>query len=157
MKWCQPQCEVLEGIHTTFAFSCFFDNVMPLTENILLPGQQAAFIFDKTNQFAETATRCFQEIKRFRDSGDKLGSLQFRSRKKCAPLQAADMLVGLIRDDVSRMARGEPRLPVINALVRHHNLYVGYFDKANLSEYVPGIRMGWIDEALVPRCENPRI
>jgi hypothetical protein len=121
---------------------------MPLAENLLLSGQQASFIFDQTKQFAETATRCYQEIKRLRDWGDKLGLLQFRSRKRCAPLQAADMLVGLVRDDVSRMTRGEARLPVINTLIQHHNLYMGYFDKTNLSEYIRGIRAGWIDQAL---------
>jgi hypothetical protein len=117
-------------------------------DNILPQGQQVAFIFDQQNEFAPRALAAYQEIKELRDWNNRLGSIQFRSRIGCPPLQGADMLVSLIRDDVSRVKKGVERHRAIERLTKDGNVLVGYFDKDNLPAYVDGIRAGRVDRAL---------
>jgi len=96
-----------------FCFQLLIDMLLEPLERILPPGQQVAFIFDQTNEFAKDAVVAYQGIKELRDKNNRLGSIQFRSRIGCPPLQAADMLVGLVRDDMSRIKRGIDRHPAI--------------------------------------------
>jgi hypothetical protein len=131
-----------------FCFQLLIDMLLSPLENILPQGQQVAFIFDQQNEFAPRALTAYQEIKGLRDRNNRLGSIQFRSRIGCPPLQAADMLVGLIRDAVSRTKKGIERPRAIERLTKDRNVLVGYFDSENLPKYVKDIRSARVDRAL---------
>ena len=103
-------------------------------------GQQVAFVFDQNNQFSVDALRAFNEIKELRDRHNRMGSILFRPRTDCPPLLAADLVVYLIRDDLSRLSRGTERRDIVDRLIQRQNLLVGYYDKDNLAAYVEGIR-----------------
>jgi hypothetical protein len=128
-----------------FCFQLFFDNLIPLLEttNLRLPeGQQAAFVFDRNQQFRREADRAFDEIKEIRDENNRMGSLTWGDRKRHLPLQAADLIAYLVRNDMSLVLKGEPRRDWVDELIKKRNIHVGYFDKNNLQKYVDGITDG---------------
>ena len=131
-----------------FSFQMFFDLPLPQLEKFDPPlpkGDQVAFIFDQNQQFEEEAIKAFHDIKQLRDKHDRMGSIDFRSRKKCRVLEVADLIVYLMRDDLSRLTRGEKRRrDWIDELRQRENLLVGYYDKGNLPRYVSGVLAGKI-------------
>lgn len=132
-----------------FCFQLVIDMWLSELGKILPQGQRAAFVFDQTNEFATDAMAAYQGISEVRDPKNLLGSIQFWSRKGCPPLQAADMLVGLVRDDVSRGTRGLERPNrAVDELTKDRNVRAGYFDKQNLPKYVAMIRAGRSRRAL---------
>jgi hypothetical protein len=125
-----------------FAFQLFFDMLLPKLEKFDPPlpkGQQVAFLFEQ-NQFQGLAAKAFWEIKKIRDKNNRLGSINFFSKDKCVPFQAADMTGWLFREDLSRQKKGLPRREWVDQLIERQNAIVGYYDRQNLAIHVAEIR-----------------
>ncbi len=130
-----------------FTFQMFFDLILPQLEKFDPPlpkGHQVAFIFEQNQQFEADAIKAFHAIKGLRDKHDRMGSIDFFPKKRCPLFQIADLIVYLVRDDLSRKIRGEKRRSWIDDIRQRENLLIGYYDKGNLPKYVRGVIEGKI-------------
>lgn len=107
------------------------------------------FLFDEKKTFAGAALRLFADFKEVlvntkSENADLFGDAAFGSRKKYKPLQAADLLVGVVNRRFREMVF---KLPYkmekpLDRLARKRNMFVAFPNKKLLTQYVEFLREG---------------
>jgi hypothetical protein len=113
------------------------------------PPRPLYFLFEEKQKFAGAALRMFTEFKEILEKTNSpnaslFGSAAFGPKKKFVPLQAADLLVGVINKRFREMVFNLPYKmeKPLDRLNRKGNLLISLPDKQKLEEYVQFLRDG---------------
>jgi hypothetical protein len=124
-----------------FSFRLLLDAILHLLVTEIDPHlktkESVACIFDRQEEFREQATKTFYGLKALRDPDNRLSSIDFGSRAKYVPLQAADLMAYYGRRIVAHRLKGEAwRDPIERLLEKKHSLMIYTYDRVGLVNWV---------------------
>jgi hypothetical protein len=120
-----------------FPFQICIESLLTALTPDIADNEQVAFVFDQKKGLEGKASVSFRIIKATRDKHDRLGSIEFRDRRKAVPLQAADLIVNEIYMDY---ARERPRRKSMEYLLQKVNPLVKHIPREGLVQLVEQFR-----------------
>jgi len=149
-----------------FCFQLFFDMFLSTLRKhfekpLLAQGEQAAFFFDRQNEFQSKARDTFAIVKAVRDMEGWMGKLEFVSKEGHVPLQAVDLLAYIMRTSQARRIRERSnqirRGNWEELLVSKGNVVMGYYDAQNLRAAISGAREIRLAMESLPATDDPSL
>lgn len=128
-----------------FCFQHFFRGLLQAFEQFRVPtsGERVECFFDRQEEFMPHAVAVFGEMSSALDAGDLFGGISFQSKIDYVPLQAADLLAGRARKIMTRLLKGEGKIPEAgwdNALMQRDNIVLRYADDEVLESTLRSLR-----------------
>ena len=139
-----------EAVHPYhFCFQLFFDTVLETLRNRFdvpfPPEVKVRFYFDRQQQFKEKATQLFNQVRSLRDPENRMATIQFVSKEKHIPIQAADLLAFRMRKVLTRKLKGKRPINTGSwdeELAARGNLVMSYYDAENLRTLAANVARG---------------